>query len=152
MSMGEVADRAGPEALLLGSFTFQRGQPADAVALEAAVERRSGQVRDRRLERVETVVQRQQRVSTERHAHGLLLGRKGGGMNGPRPLRASVARYAAAANQASMADDAIAALSRRATSNLPPRLDTGTAKKFLISAASSAKMVTPTGIEPVFQP
>lgn len=49
-------------------FGFQPldlGQSADVVPLAQPVQRRSGQVRDRRLQRVEAVVQRQQRALTE---------------------------------------------------------------------------------------
>ena len=42
------------------------------MTLQTAVQRRPGQVRDRRLEGVEAVVQRQQRVTAERHDHRLL--------------------------------------------------------------------------------
>ena len=48
----EVTDRAWLELALGGLVAIDVGQSADAVALKAAVQRRSGQVRDRRLQPV----------------------------------------------------------------------------------------------------
>lgn len=59
-------------------------QPADAVALQAAMQRGARQMWDRRLQRVEAIVQRQQCVASERHHHGFLLDRK---RRGPRLSR-----------------------------------------------------------------
>ena len=49
-------------------------QAADAVALEAAVQRRARQVQNRGLQRVEANVERQQGVPTKGHGNGFLLG------------------------------------------------------------------------------
>ncbi len=65
----EVADRVALELAPGRLVTLDLGQPADAVALEAAVQRRARDTRDRPLECVETVVQWQQRVASE----GLLV-------------------------------------------------------------------------------
>jgi hypothetical protein len=43
------------------------------MALQTAMQRRSGQMRDGRLEGVEAIVQRQQRMLSERHDDGLFL-------------------------------------------------------------------------------
>jgi hypothetical protein len=59
----EVADWIGLELApgeRLCALRFR--QPGDAVALEATVQRRTGQVRQRRLQGIQAVVQRQQRV------------------------------------------------------------------------------------------
>jgi hypothetical protein len=61
----KVAERVGLEARALGLVAVDLRQSADAVTLEAAMKRRAGQVWDRRLERVEAVVQRQQCVTTK---------------------------------------------------------------------------------------
>ena len=53
----EVADGVVREALRLGLVALHLGQPADPVTLEAAVERRSGEMRDRRLKPVKAVVE-----------------------------------------------------------------------------------------------
>src|SRR5215207_4099064 len=52
----EVADSVIREALRLWLVSLYTGQAADAVPFEAAVQRRSGQVRGRRLKPVEVVV------------------------------------------------------------------------------------------------
>ncbi len=52
----EVADRVALELPLRGLVTFDIWQAADAVALQAAVQGRARQVRDRRLKRVEADV------------------------------------------------------------------------------------------------
>jgi hypothetical protein len=74
----EVADRVGGEALPLGLVAPDLGQPADPVPLEAAMQRRPREVRDRGLEAVEAVVQRQERVAPERDDDGFLLWREDG--------------------------------------------------------------------------
>ena len=61
------------------------GQPTYAVALQAAVQRRPGQMWDRRLQGIEAVVQRKQRVAPEGHHHGFFLNRQ---RRGPGLLRA----------------------------------------------------------------
>lgn len=49
-------------------------QSADAVALEAAVQGRAGQVRDPRLERIKAVLERQKRVAPKGDDDGFVLG------------------------------------------------------------------------------
>lgn len=58
----EVADRVGLEFALRFLVASHLGQPADPVPLQAAMQGRAGQMRDRRLQGIETVIQRQQRV------------------------------------------------------------------------------------------
>ena len=58
----EEADRVGLELGLGGRLAFDFGQAADAVTLQAAVQRRSGEMRKGRLEGIEAVVERQQGV------------------------------------------------------------------------------------------
>ena len=73
----EVADRVALE-LAPGRFVaLDLGQAADAVSLKAAVQGGAGQMRDRGLQRVEAVVQRQQRVSPKGDDHSLFFNRKG---------------------------------------------------------------------------
>jgi len=52
------------------------GKPADPVALQTAMQRRAGQVRDGGLERVQAVVEQQQRVPAEGNDDRLLFGRE----------------------------------------------------------------------------
>ena len=61
----EIADWIGPELALGFLVAGDLGQPADAVALQASVQRGSRQVRDRGLQRVKAIVERQQRVPSE---------------------------------------------------------------------------------------
>jgi hypothetical protein len=72
----EEADRVGLEALAGGLVALGLGQAGDAVALEAAVERRARQVWDGGLERVEAVIERQEGVAPEGDNHRFLLGRE----------------------------------------------------------------------------
>ena len=74
----EVADGIAFEGLPGGLVAGDLGQAADAVPLQTAVKRRPGQVRQRRLERVEAVVQRQQGVLAEGDDDRLFLGRQNG--------------------------------------------------------------------------
>jgi hypothetical protein len=55
-------------------FVSVRGQAADAVALETAVQRRVRQVRNRGLQRVQAVVQRQQGMLAKGYGNSFLLG------------------------------------------------------------------------------
>lgn len=74
----EVADRVRLE-LAPGRFVaLDVGLSTDAVALKTAMQRQARQVRDRRLERVEAVVQRQQRVAPERNHDRRFLDRQRG--------------------------------------------------------------------------
>ena len=70
----EVAERIGLEAGPLGLVAVDLRQSADAVALQAAMQRRAGQMWDRGLERVEAVVEGQERVTTKGDHHRLILG------------------------------------------------------------------------------
>ena len=58
----KIADRIGLELLLGGLVAFDLRQPGDAVALQAAMQRRTRKMRDRRLQGVEAIVERQQGV------------------------------------------------------------------------------------------
>ena len=69
----EVADGIALERLFGGLVAGDLGQAADAVALQTAVKRRPGQVRERRLECIEAVVQRQQGMPAEGDDNGLFL-------------------------------------------------------------------------------
>ena len=61
----EIADRISLELFLRGLAAFDLWQLADAVALETAMQGRSRQMRDGRLERIETIVERQQGMPPE---------------------------------------------------------------------------------------
>ena len=52
----EEANRIGLELLPSGLFTFGFRQSADAMPLQATVQRRARQVRDGRLKRIETII------------------------------------------------------------------------------------------------
>ncbi len=69
----EVADGVGLELLALWLVASDLGQSADAVALEAAVQGRAGEVRDGGLEGVEAVVEGQEGVASEGDARRLVL-------------------------------------------------------------------------------
>src|SRR4051812_16417708 len=58
----EVADGIALERLLGGFVAGDLRQSADAMALKASVQSRAGEARYRRLQSVEAVIQRQQRV------------------------------------------------------------------------------------------
>jgi hypothetical protein len=70
----EEADRVAIELALSGLVAPDLGQAGSAVTLQAPIQRGTGQVRDRRLERVKTVVQRQQRVLAEDDDDRFFLG------------------------------------------------------------------------------
>jgi hypothetical protein len=61
----EIADRIGLELVFRRSFAFDLRQSRDSMALEAAMQRRARQMRDRRLQCVEAVVERQQGMPPE---------------------------------------------------------------------------------------
>lgn len=65
--------RVALEPLLRRGLPLQLREPADPVALEAAVERGAREVGDRRLQRVEAVVQGEERVAAEGDDSGFLL-------------------------------------------------------------------------------
>ena len=69
----EVAERVGLEARPLGLVTVDLRQSADTVALQAAMQGRAGQVREGGLERVEAVVERQERVTAKGDDDRLVL-------------------------------------------------------------------------------
>jgi hypothetical protein len=64
----EIADRIGFELLFVWAVLYIQ-QAADAMALIAPMQGRSGQMRQAGLQTVETVIQREQRLSAECHAH-----------------------------------------------------------------------------------
>ena len=69
----------------LGLSPFHVWEAANVVALEEPVQRRPAEMRDRDLESIEAVVERQQRMPTESHAHRLLLVAENGGADLLRP-------------------------------------------------------------------
>jgi hypothetical protein len=69
----EEADRIGLELPPRLFVAFHLGQSADAVALEAAMQRRARQMRDRRLQGVEAIVERQQSMPSESNDASLFL-------------------------------------------------------------------------------
>ena len=71
----EVADRMGLEGLPGWLLAGDRRQSAYAVALKATMQGRTRQMWDARLERVQAVVQGQQRMLAESDNHRFLLGR-----------------------------------------------------------------------------
>jgi len=74
-----VADGVGLEWLLRWLVSSHVRQPADPVALQAPVQGRAGQVRDRGVQGVEAVIQGQQCLSTEGDNDGFFLTRECGG-------------------------------------------------------------------------
>jgi len=81
----EVADWVRLELLLCRLVAGHVGQPADAVALKAAMQGRARQVWDGGLQRVEAVIERQQRMAAEGDDHRLLLDGEHSRVNGLRP-------------------------------------------------------------------
>ena len=81
----EEADRVGLELLLCGLVAFGLRQPADPMPLQATMQRRTRQVRDGRPQRIETIVERQQRMPAEGDYDRLFLDRQN---CGPRLFRA----------------------------------------------------------------
>lgn len=55
----EVADWIGLELLAPGTVSFHIGKPGNIVPLQAAMQRRAGQIWDRGLQRIQAVVERQ---------------------------------------------------------------------------------------------
>jgi len=72
----EVADRVALEGLLGRLVASHLRQPADAVAHETPVQRGAAEMRDRCLQGVEAVVERQQGVPAEGDHHRFLFGRQ----------------------------------------------------------------------------
>jgi hypothetical protein len=71
----EVADRVGFELFLRGLVALNIRQATDPMALQAAVQRGPRQVRDRRLEGIEAIVEGQERLPPERDDDRLLVDR-----------------------------------------------------------------------------
>ena len=69
----EEADRVGLERFLGRLVAFDFRQPADAVALIAAMQRRTRQVRNRGLQGIEAIVERQKRVLSLYNAYEALV-------------------------------------------------------------------------------
>jgi hypothetical protein len=69
----EEADRLGVELLAPGPVAFHVGQAVDAMTLQTAMKGRAGELRNRSLECVEAIVQRQQRVLVESYEDVFLL-------------------------------------------------------------------------------
>ena len=76
----EVADGVCLELLLRLLVPSNFGQSADPVALQTAVQRRACQERDRCLQCVEAVVQRQQCMPTEGNDDGLFFDSQDSGL------------------------------------------------------------------------
>ena len=72
---------------LAGLLDQNLGQAADAMPAQASMQRGARQMRDRRLQGVEAVVERQERVTAEGHDDRLLLGGEHGGARLARPDR-----------------------------------------------------------------
>lgn len=83
----KVADRVGFEFLLRRLVTVDIDQATDAMSLKASMQRRSCKVRNRRLQTVETVVERQQRMPAEGDDDRFIFGRQNGGLRLFRPSR-----------------------------------------------------------------
>jgi len=71
----EVTDRVTLEGFLSGLITGDLRQTADRVAFKAPMQGRPGQMRDRRLQGIEAVVQRQQCMLAEGDDDRFLLRR-----------------------------------------------------------------------------
>lgn len=76
----EVADRVRLELLAPGPAAIYVGKPGDFVPLQAAMQRRPGQLRDRGLQRVEAIVEREQGMPPKGNHNGFLLKGKNGGL------------------------------------------------------------------------
>ena len=69
----KVADRIGLEFAFGGGFAFDLRQPGDLVALQTPVKGRARQMRDRGLQGIKAVVERQQSMPSECNDDGLFL-------------------------------------------------------------------------------
>jgi len=74
----EIADRVGLEFALGRGFAFDLRKPRNPVALKTAMQRRARQMRNCRLKRVETVVERQQSMPSEGDHDRLLFNSQDG--------------------------------------------------------------------------
>ena len=73
----KIADRIGLEFAFGRGFAFDLGQPGDPVALQTPVKGRARQMRNGRLQSVEAIVERKQRMPSESADNGLFLARQG---------------------------------------------------------------------------
>src|SRR5262249_61530117 len=73
----EVADRVCLELALYAIAVPDVREPRDAVPLQAAVQGRARQMRDRRLKGIQAVVERQQRMLAKRDDGGVVFERQG---------------------------------------------------------------------------
>ena len=69
----KLADRIGLEFAFGGGFAFDLRQAGDLVALQTPVKGRARQMRDRRLQGIKAVVERQQSMPSECNDDGLFL-------------------------------------------------------------------------------
>ena len=76
----EVADRISLELLAPGAVALHVRQTRDPMPLQTTVQRRAGQLRDGRLQGIEAVVERQQRMPTKGNDNSFLLKGKNGGL------------------------------------------------------------------------
>ena len=72
----EITDGIGLELLLPGFVALHFRQSGNAMARQATVQGRAGQMRDGWLKRVEAIIERQQRVSAKRNDNGFFLNRQ----------------------------------------------------------------------------
>src|SRR5579864_6102487 len=72
----EIADRVGLELALGWCVVVDLRQTRDPVTMQAAMQRRAGQMRDRRLQGIKTIIERQERVPAESDDYRLLLKRQ----------------------------------------------------------------------------
>jgi hypothetical protein len=73
----EEADRIGLELALGRSFALDLRQPRDSMTLEATMKGRARQMWNGRLQSVEAIVERQQRMSSKGDDHSLFLDGQG---------------------------------------------------------------------------
>ena len=69
----EVADRVGLELALYALPVLDVWEPRDAMSLQAAVQGRASQVRDRRLKGIQAIIERQQRMLAKGNDDGFVL-------------------------------------------------------------------------------
>ena len=69
----KITDRVMFKLLAYRFVALDIWQPTDAVTLQAAMQGRAGQARDRRLQGVQTIVKRQQRMLAKGHNDGFFL-------------------------------------------------------------------------------
>ncbi len=69
----DVADRIGFELLPYRLVASDLRQPRDAMTLQAAMQLRVGQMRDRRLQGVEAIVEREHHMPSEGNDDGFVL-------------------------------------------------------------------------------